>query len=173
MEENEFTSIYSLSDLAYDKFDELNEAGAFSDLEAEMRKIAAVLPERYSVSLDLKLTVFDSEREKSLDLLTTGITVNGGGEPYRAQSDSTVHRYVVDGHIRLAPHDHCPNCWGLWDFKLMQRTCRECGYVLGDQVKLLLDKDVCPNCEEGKVTRENPACPRCSFIVDTDTVVWG
>ncbi len=173
MDESEFEQLIHLSDMAYDKFEELYTSGALADLEQELHKVSLSLAGKFSVSLELHLNVYDAEREKNLSLLTTGLTSGREGKPYRTQGDSTVHRYVVDGFIRVVPHDYCPHCWAIWDFKLINRTCAECGYSLGNQVKLLLDTDVCPHCESGKLSRANPTCTNCSFTVEPDIVVWG
>ena len=71
------------------------------------------------------------------------------------------------------PHDYCPHCWGIWDFKLIHPVCRHCGYTLGREVKLLLDSDVCPNCEEGKVSVNDPNCEQCGQWIDPTLVIWG
>lgn len=173
MEESKFIQLRHLSDMAYDKFEELYSSGALAELEHEIYKVASDLPKTFSISLELNVSVFDEEREKSLSLLTTGLASDERGKPYRTRGDATVHRYVVDGHIRLVPHDYCPHCWGIWDFKLLNWSCPECGYILGKQVKMLLDTDTCPYCEKGKVTQTNPRCTSCSFLVEPDIVVWG
>ncbi len=173
MDQNEFEHLNHLSDMAYEKFEALYASGALSELEQELHKVSLTLADKFTVSLELHLTVYDAQREKSLSLLTTGLTSGRPGNPYRTSGDSTVHRYVVDGFIRVVPHDYCPHCWASWDFKLINRTCPDCGYSLGNQVKLLLDTDVCPHCELGQVTRMNPTCTHCSFTVDPDIVVWG
>ena len=41
----------------------------------------------------------------------------------------------VDGEIQLVPHDRCPKCYGVWDFKLKHTSCSECGAALGREVK--------------------------------------
>jgi hypothetical protein len=38
---------------------------------------------------------------------------------------------------------------------------------------MLLDSDVCPFCEEGKVTARKPRCTNCGFQVDGSLVAWG
>ena len=173
MDESEFELLDRLADTAADKFEELYASGALAELEEELNQVSLKLAARFSVSLEWRLSVYDAEREKSLRLLSTGLTGSAEGKPYRMHGDSTVHRYVVDGFIRVVPHDYCPQCWAEWDFKLINRTCPECGYTLGNQVRLLLDTDVCPHCENGKVSRANPTCTNCSFTVDSDVVVWG
>lgn len=131
------------------------------------------LGERYSVTLTCLLEVFDREREQSLPLLTTGLSTSGGSEPCLVSGDSTPQRYVVDGRIGVVPHDRCPKCWELWDFKWEHRHCPHCDAELGRNCKILLDSDVCPQCEEGRVTTRNPVCARCKFVVDSTLVVWG
>jgi Zn-finger nucleic acid-binding protein len=97
----------------------------------------------------------------------------GGEAPYQVWVDSSPHRYVVRGDVVVVPHDHCPQCWGLWDFKELHPECPACGARMGEEVKLLLDTDCCPNCEEGKVTAGEPRCSECGFAVIPGHVVWG
>jgi hypothetical protein len=80
---------------------------------------------------------------------------------------------VVEGDIEVVPHDRCPKCYGVWDFKLTNPSCLECGATLGREVKLLLDSDVCPYCEEGKVSMTAPVCDKCGQRIDPGIVVWG
>ena len=44
---------------------------------------------------------------------------------------------------------------------------------MGPEVKLLLDTDVCPFCEEGKVSLTTPLCDKCGQGIDPNVVVWG
>ena len=44
---------------------------------------------------------------------------------------------------------------------------------MGREVKLLLDTDVCPFCEEGKVSLTAPVCDKCGQRIDPGIVVWG
>src|SRR6185369_11896184 len=110
------------------------------------------LGEGYAVSLTCSVEVTDQRKERTLPLLNTGLYTSDGTEPYRTWGDSTPQRYVVEGDIRVVPHDRCPRCWGEWDFKWLHRRCPSCAAELGKNCKVLLDSDVCPNCEQGKVT---------------------
>ena len=56
-------------------------------------------------------------------------------------NDSTPHRYIVHGDLVIVPHDHCPQCWGRWDFKSKFPTCESCGSEMGKGGRLLLDFD--------------------------------
>ena len=121
----------------------------------------------------MELRVFNEQTETSLRLLTTGLSTSDGEEPYVCHGDSSMARYIVDGEICEVPHDHCPNCWASWDFKLKHRTCSFCELSLGKEIKLLLDTDICPNCEEGNVTLKSPRCSKCEFVADETIVAWG
>jgi hypothetical protein len=146
------------------------------DLSGVRDALAALgksLGERYSVTLTCLVEVFDREQERSLPLLTTGLSTSGGADPFVVSGDSTPHRYVVDGEIRVVPHDHCPKCWGHWDFKWQHRHCPQCDAELGRNCKVLLDSDVCPHCEASRVTASAPGCSACGFVVDPALVVWG
>ena len=87
------------------------------------------------------------------------------------------HRYLVDGEICEVPHDRCPNCWAGWSFKIgtpdtppEALECPCCGYGLGEQIKLMLDSDVCPHCEKARcrwrirhaISAACPSIPRLS-----------
>lgn len=124
-------------------------------------------------SVNITVDVFDEGRECSLPLLMTGLSAYPGQQSFRTWSDSSPQRYVVDDGIQVVPHDRCPQCWQVWDFKLQNSSCPHCGLTLGDKCKLLLDTDNCPWCNEGKVTVARPRCDKCGFEVDRQKVVWG
>src|ERR1043165_7754041 len=96
----------------------------------------------------------------------TGLSASPGHEPSRTWGDSTPQRYVVEGGIKVVPHDRCPRCWQVGDFKLQNPTCSHCGLTMGEQCKLLLDSDECLRCNEGKVTVAKPRCGKCGHEVD-------
>lgn len=153
--------------------EETLDSESFGPIAEALKRISHALGSRYSVDLTISLEVFDREKKKTLPLMTVGYASSDDGEPYRTREDCSFHRYALRGEIQVVPHDRCPNCWGEWDFKFKHRTCPECGVTLGSEVKVLLDTDVCPNCEEGHVSMENPICPKCGFEIDPKTVVWG
>lgn len=126
-----------------------------------------------SISLELNVTASDETRQHSLPLLQTGLATRESSEPYQFWSDSTPMRYVANGEITVVPHDRCPVCWGAWDFKYRHPACTSCGSRMGDEVKLLIDSDCCPSCEEGTVSPEQLKCDQCAFEVNSDHVNWG
>ncbi len=148
-----------------------------SDSAAALRSVLVELGkklgERYSYSLAINLEIFDPEREEALPVLKMGLAGSEGREPYKATGDSTTQKYVVGGDMQIVPQDYCPQCWGDWDFKTENRECRSCGAVLGEDVKILLDNDVCPRCERGTVTASSPTCGNCGQEVDLSVVTWG
>jgi len=174
METKKFDEIDQLSDDIYSDFEELHGKSFFADLERKLTGVCSDLDEKYSVSFTLNLDVFDSEREKKVDFLGCGIACFGGKEPYKITAGpASTHRYIVNGEIKKFPHDYCPNCWAEWAFKLESKTCPSCGITLGKGLQLLLDTDVCPYCEKGKVTKANPTCDRCGYVVDPNVIHWG
>ena len=128
---------------------------------------------RRIATLSIVVDVSDEDKECSLPLLTTGLSASTGHEPSRTWGDSSPQRYVVEDGIKVVPHDRCPRCWQVWDFKLQNSTCSHCGLTMGEQCKLLLDSDECPWCNEGKVTVAKPRCGKCGHEVDRQKVVWG
>jgi hypothetical protein len=44
---------------------------------------------------------------------------------------------------------------------------------MGNQVKLLLDNDLCPFCEDGEITLVNPQCQKCDYEVNPEFIAWG
>jgi hypothetical protein len=173
MKDTEFKLLDLLSDSVNDKFEELHKAGAFDDILQKLKDTTGQLPDTYSVSFDIRMNVFDSEGEKSISLLNTGFNASKGREPYRHYGDTSPQKYFVNGQMCTVPDEFCPHCWGQWDFKFKHPLCPECGYELGKQVKYLIDNDVCPYCQEGKITIDSPTCDKCGFKVDEKKVVWG
>jgi hypothetical protein len=153
--------------------DELLDSDQFSAVRLALARLSEKVGPRYSVNLNVCVDVFDAERSHALPLLTAGLSTSKGKPPYKTYGDSTPRKYVVDGEIQVVPHDRCPKCYGLWDFKLNHPSCPECGATMGREVKLLLDTDVCPFCEEGKVSITIPACAECGQRIDPSIVVWG
>jgi Zn-finger nucleic acid-binding protein len=174
MEKEIFDKVDKLADTIDEEIKKLDKKSAFAEIEKQMNVLASQLPEKYSISLHFLLDVFDSSREKSLTIHDTGLAAFAKNEVYRVNlSGSTPHTYVVNGNINRVPHDNCPSCWGVWESKLTETTCPTCGITMGNEIKLVLDTDVCPFCENGNVTRNNPKCPECGFVVDGKKVYWG
>jgi hypothetical protein len=173
MTEQQSKLLEPLLDRVADKLQAVLESAEFQTIRENFQKVAAALPESFSLTLNFNLEVFDEKREQSIKLLQMGLTTNGGKPPYVCWGDCTLQRYVVNGEICQLPHDYCPSCWGIWDFKEKHRTCPCCGVQMGKDVKILLDSDVCPNCEKGKVGIDNPTCSRCGQAVDLSIVTWG
>jgi hypothetical protein len=170
-------STFEAADPLVDEISELVDLALNSDQLAALRQAIAKLSEaigsRYSVGLNVCIEIFDFEQERTLPLLNTGLSSSSGNEPYRTWGDSSPQRYVIDGQIQVVPHDRCPKCWNVWDFKLNNRGCSHCDATMGDNCKILLDSDICPHCEKGNVSIAQPKCDQCGFEVDPSLVVWG
>jgi len=173
MDREKFEAADSLVDEIANIIDEILASEKAELLKKKLAELSKAIGSELSIGLDCRLEVFDSERERSLPLLSTGLSSSGGQPPYRTWGDSSPQRYLVKGEMMVAPHDHCPACWGVWDFKMDQPVCGECGIRLGDEVKILLDSDVCPHCEKGKVGVAQPKCSQCGFEVNLRYVDWG
>jgi hypothetical protein len=173
MDRSSFESADPILDEMATIVDQLLDSDQFSAVRLALARLSEAVGPRYSVCLNVCVEVFDEERPHALPLLTTGLSTSKGQTPYKTFGDSTPQRYVVDGDIQVVPHDRCPRCYGLWDFKFNNPSCSGCGATLGQEVKLLLDTDVCPFCEEGKVSMTDSACAKCGQRIDPDLVVWG
>jgi hypothetical protein len=152
---------------------ELLDSDHLSSLRTALALLSGEVGSRYSVNLNVAVEIFDEKRPHPLPLLNIGLSTSGGKLPYKTFEDATRHKYVVDGDIQVVPHDHCPRCYGLWDYKLHTPSCPGCRATMGRDVKFLLDTDVCPFCEEGKVSMTNPICGKCGHRIDPEQVVWG
>ena len=153
--------------------DDLLDSDQFSAVRLALARLSQTVGPRYSMNLNVCVDVFDAERSGALPLLNVGLSTSKGKPPYKTYGDSTPQKYVVNGEIHVVPHDRCPKCYGMWDFKLKHPSCSECGATIGREVKLLLDTDVCPFCEEGTVSLTRPVCEKCGQQIDPGTVVWG
>lgn len=147
-----------------------------SEGSSELRKTLARLSEQLdglSISLDMTVGVFDPERGNMLPLLQTGLSSSAGKPAYQTHADSTPMRYLTNGEMTVVPHDRCPCCWAAWDFKELHHACPSCRVRLGEEVKFLIDSNVCPHCENGSVTPAEPNCDQCGFEVNPEHVAWG
>jgi len=173
MKQTEWKALKDLTDAAADEIRKVLMSGAFAKVRQGLQDVSGKLPEKYSINLEINLTVFDDERGTDLPLIQSGLTTSDGKEAYLFTGDSSEHRYLVNGELCEVPHDYCPHCWGQWDFKLQNDTCPECEFTMGEEIKLLLDENICPNCEEGEVRRDQSICSKCGFEVDGKKVAWG
>lgn len=160
--------------------DELDEAitKILTSAEAEeLRQLLFRLNEavgkEYVVSLTANVDIFDDKKDRCLPLLQGGLSGFNTKDIHEIHGDSSPHSYIVDGEMLTVPHDRCPRCWNDWDFKFQHPTCDHCGATMGKDVKLLLDNDVCPYCDEGEVSMSSPTCDKCGYVVDLNQVVWG
>lgn len=78
------------------------------DLRRLMADLGKAVGKGKAVSLNLVVDVFEEGRECSLPLLTTGLSVLPGKEPFCTWDDSTPQRYIVEDGIQVVPHDRCP-----------------------------------------------------------------
>jgi hypothetical protein len=173
MDRSTFESADLIPDEMSTTLDELLDSHQFSALRLFLARLSETVGPRYSVNLTVCVDVFDEQKPHALPLLTTGLSTSKGEPPYKIYGDSTPQKYVIDGDVQVVPHDRCPQCYGLWDFKLIHPSCSGCSATLGREVKLLLDNDVCPFCEEGKVSVTVPVCDKCGQRIDPGIVVWG
>jgi ribosomal protein L37E len=174
MDRSSFESADPIIDQLAELIDQTLSSAQLSAIRQALVQLSKAISPRYSVNLNVIVEVFDPGRgTHALPLLTTGLSTSEGKTPYRTCGDSTVEKYVSEGEIQVVPHDRCPRCYGLWDFKFKNSACSTCGATLGRDVKLLLDTDVCPYCEEGKVSMTNPVCDRCGHRVDPGIVTGG
>ena len=135
MDRSTFESADPILDEIAGKIDELLDSYKYSAVRLALARLSETVGSRYSVNLNVCVDVFDVERSHALPLLNVGLSTSKGETPYKTFGDSTPQKYVVDGDIQVVPHDRCPKCYGVWDFKLEHTSCLECGATLGREVK--------------------------------------
>lgn len=173
MDRSSFESADPILDQMAEMIDAVLDSDQLSALRQALVRLNEAVGAHLSVNLNLTVEVYDPQRPHALPLLTTGLLASEGKPTFRTWGDSTPQKYVADGEIQVVPHDRCPRCYGAWDLKFETRSCSGCGAILGRDIKVLLDTDICPNCEEGQVSMAAPACEKCGYRVDPALVVWG
>lgn len=138
-----------------------------------LMEISKALGPDFTVDLNVVVQAFASRDQRALPLVELGVSATNGDTPYSHGADCTAQRYIVGGSIHVVPHDRCPKCWQPWMNKFENHTCEHCGTMLGRDCKVLLDRDTCPHCEEGRVSMRTPVCDVCGYEVDPKMVTWG
>lgn len=172
MNPEQFKLTEPILDSIADEVDDFFEGKEGNTLRDLLVKLSTQLEGEFGVEMQLVVNIIDWKREASLPLLQTGLSVDAD-KTYRTHGDSSLHRYIASGEIVVIPNDYCPKCWGQWGFKLEHPVCPSCSAKLGEEVLLLLDSDLCPHCEKGKLSAQNPACDRCGFEVNPNVIHWG
>ncbi|MBN73842.1 MAG: hypothetical protein CME32_31685 [Gimesia sp.] len=153
--------------------DELLDSPELEGLRSKLAELGKRIGKKYSIDLNCTLEVGEWENDRFLQLIDTGHSVGQNGELYRTWNVASFQRYIVNGEILIVPHDHCPSCWGEWAFEFENHSCPECGIEMGKDCKILLDSDICPHCEKGKISMTDTKCDQCGFSIDPRFVVWG
>jgi hypothetical protein len=151
----------------------LQQDGKLVGVEARIQELLRQLPDGCSITLNFSVEIHDANRDRHLKTGTTGVTFEKGHMPYLVDLGLSPTKYLVDGVMMKVPHDQCPNCWSRWPLKSRVKECPECNYRMGREVKLLVDTNVCPRCEEGAISLHEPQCGHCGFVAEKNLVVWG
>lgn len=155
------------------------EKDRFAPLRQLMEEAMGETDPKVALQVKLKVELLHEERENVLRLTSMGYEAWGGGngaEPTKAEplfEGATIHTYLMRGKIYKAPHDQCPNCWAPWKEKMRSRRCLYCKMEMGKDLKQLIDNGLCPHCEKGRITFEQPTCGECGNTVDPYIVSWG
>ncbi|EMF80929.1 hypothetical protein LEP1GSC188_3106 [Leptospira weilii serovar Topaz str. LT2116] len=173
MNNEKFLEVSEISDKLDDFFVTLDESKKLDFIKDAFLKFSENLQERYSITCNLTLEIFDVEREQIIKISEVGISCNGGERPYVVRAGDSFVRYLAKGNIVEIPHSYCPVCWAEWDFKRKDQNCPKCDSKYGMEIKLLIDSNHCPQCSEGIVSLEEPYCKKCEFYADPEIVVWG
>lgn len=173
MDQNTWEIIDPVLDELAEEIERLLTSDEASKIRELLSKLSEKAPAQTTTELNCVISIFDSRREVALPLLNMGFGVSEFGEVYPTSGDSSPHRYVVDGEIQVVPHDICPKCYREWDFKFENPHCLHCDSELGVNCWALLDSDVCPSCENGKISAASPKCESCGYAVNPKFVRWG
>lgn len=171
MNPNTARNIDALADKAHDFFEKVKASDAFKALVTEMKDLGQDSNEFVSLGLELKL--FNNDKEGLLEIYSSGMQSNGEGDPSPYQGGEAFEKFLLHGDIQVVPNGKCPQCYQAWDFKSSSNSCSNCAIELGQKLKYMIDSDQCPNCEDGKVTRNQPSCTKCDYVADPKVVTWG
>ena len=168
MDKTIFEAADPITDEIAEATTELLESEATQKLRGLLAKLNKVIGTQYAVSLVLNVEVFDDEKKRNLPLLQTGMS---GFDASPTRPGLTPRRNATSS---------VGKCW--WLPMTVARSAGKSGISSScinlatiamrhweRDVKLLLDTDVCPWCEEGKVSMSQPTCSKCGHTVDPET----
>lgn len=173
MKEKDFDELELVTDSISELLKRKFEQGEFKEITTQLETLSRKLGEDRYLSFDFQIHLLDPNKENPLRVMSLAIGTSPDKEAFWGWGDSTPCRYVLEGKILKVPHDLCPGCWGEWGFKFQNHQCGSCGIELGKDVKVLLDTEVCPSCEKGKVTPQERTCDLCGFEVKPEFAYWG
>ena len=171
MERELFKKISNISD---DLLEQFNERYQDEEYKATIDSLQKLLKQNQNLGfqINLSLSIIDEKKEWFMELDQNAICINDDNQ-YMASGVESPHTYLCQGKIEKIRHNLCPSCWHDWDFKIKNPQCPNCDIKLGDDVKILIDSGVCPNCEEGKISFNNRKCDNCGNVIDEKYINWG
>jgi len=173
MEHKLTDKLEQLADYLDKQLDNAKETAIVREIKEKLSELCDSLNKNQSVNITVDLKLYDNSLEKELLLHQVGLSADNTGKPYIFSGVETLHQYWVNGDIEKIPHHICPNCWGDWDFKQENPICPDCGIQLGNEVKIFLDDNTCPHCENGKVSIHNSVCNECGHEINPKFYTWG
>ena len=168
----DFEKADEIAEKIHERFFQLITDGHFDDIIGDLDSIMKKASENESLDLSIDFRIYDENRDRDISIYRGGLAFNNESH-YEVAGGDALARYISDGNIVTIPNGHCPNCWGDWNFVPSNEGCDDCGFTLGNEVKYLIDDNICPNCLEGKVSIDNPTCDKCGYKVDENIVYWG
>ena len=92
-------------------------------------------------------------------------------ELFIVERDPTPRTFLLGEELVTVPDHQCPKCLGerRLDFRNMGR-CPECGAELGSEMRIVIDNDACPFCEEKRDSGSSDVC-NCGFDWNSEYVV--
>lgn len=155
------------------RYVELLEDGHFADLEDELEILMQSGSSNEVLFVGLHIELSHDSRGCALQLKGSRLHFTKDEGILISHAKAILARYLVHGRIVSATNMVCPNCWSIWVNKSPENGCPECDFHLGEDIKFLVDDDICPACNTGHVSQSNPQCDKCEEIIDDRVVCWG
>ena len=166
MEIEHVNEIENLCDEMIDLYKTLDSEKKFDKIQSLIEKACKNIPDSTGITLSFQLTLDKPEEDKHIPYYEMGITCVKNETPHFFEGTSSLATYVIENDVLRIPHDRCPKCWGIWDFKTLHPDCPCCGAKLGTDVRIMLDSNTCPKCEKGTVSIKKPLCTQCGYEID-------
>lgn len=141
-------------------------------LQHLVARVSDAAGEGRTAQLRVTFQIDDEVKPGVLPLIDITLRAHTGDEPCQRIMAVDLQCWARGAELVCVPRNQCPDCWQPWNFQQEHSVCQACGLQVGQSCLLVIEHELCPHCQEGQVTEDEPWCGECGYEVDDTRTIW-